>query len=101
MSNSIYVKADVYFNNQARYDNLASLTGGRVCPVDQSQGYIATKADKWGENDDIRRYTQQNIHERFSLNTPNDGDDFPSNSYTVASNASDAQQKENKLGSKK
>ena len=70
MNDSIYILNDVYERNKKKYDQLAEITGQRICTVDLQAGYVAPKVDKWGQDDETGEYTEQNIRERFDLKTP-------------------------------
>ena len=67
--------ADYYFNHQKKIDDTAEMLGTEACPVDMNAGYVAEKADKWGTDDETGEETQENIQQRFSLESPDMGDE--------------------------
>lgn len=66
----IAFRADQYFNNKKKID---TIYGDMACPVDINAGYVAQKTDKWGMDKKCGEYTEDNIQERFGLETPNEG----------------------------
>ena len=65
----IYIRADKYFNNKSEMD---MIFGDAVCPVDINAAYVPQKSHKFGMAPEGAEYTQQNIRERFGLETPED-----------------------------
>lgn len=64
----IAFQSDVYFNNQ----NRMKLYGDAACPVDLNAGLVVPKTDKWGMSPDLTNDIEDNIQERFGLQTPNE-----------------------------
>jgi hypothetical protein len=67
----IAIRSDEYFNNKTKID---MIWGPDVCPVDLNAAYVPVKTQKWGMAPEGQTETQNNIRERFGLETP-EGDD--------------------------
>lgn len=65
------VTADKYFNNQNKMD---MIYGDMVCPVDINDAYVAEKKGKYGMDKTNGEYAEENIRERFGLETPEQGE---------------------------
>ena len=68
----IAFRADQYYNNKNKID---AMFGDAACAVDLNAGLVVEKSGKYGMCEGCGDYTEDNIQERFGLETPNDEED--------------------------
>lgn len=67
----IAIQADQYFNNKSH-----SYFGIDTMPTDFNAGLVSPKTDKYGMNEATEEATEQNIRERFGLESPFDNESY-------------------------
>ncbi len=66
---AIAFRADQYFNNKTKID---TMFGDSAIPVDINAGLVSPKIDKFGIDKELGEEIEDNIQERFGLQTPNE-----------------------------